>query len=133
MLGNPVLIRLIKYAVVGATGTIAHYGVLIGTVELHLLASPVSATFVGAVVGAVVNYFLNYRFTFQSQDSHLSTLPKFIIIAGSGVALNSVLMAILTSFNNWFYIANQLIATAMTLLFTFAVNSAWTFKEKRHG
>jgi putative flippase GtrA len=133
MLGNPVLIRLIKYAIVGATGTIAHYGVLIGTVELRLIANPVAASSVGAVVGAVINYFLNYRFTFQSRNSHLSTLPKFLIIAGGGVALNGAVMALLTNLTNWFYIANQLIATAITLLFTFAINSAWTFKEKRHG
>lgn len=133
MLGNPVLIRLIKYAIVGATGTIAHYGVLIGTVELRLIANPVAASSVGAVVGAVINYFLNYRFTFQSRNSHLSTLPKFLIIAGVGVALNGAVMALLTNLTNWFYIANQLIATAITLLFTFAINSAWTFKEKRHG
>lgn len=133
MPGNAMLVRLIKYAIVGATGTIAHYAVLIGTIELRLLANPVVASSVGAVVGAIINYFLNYRFTFQSRNSHLSTLPKFLIIAGAGVVLNGVVMAILTNLANWFYIANQVIATAMTLLFTFAVNSAWTFKENRHG
>lgn len=133
MFANPILIRLIKYAIIGAAGTLAHYAVLIGMIELRLLASPVVASSIGAVVGAVINYFLNYRFTFQSTHSHLSALPKFLIIAAAGVALNGSVMAILTHFSDWFYIANQLIATAITLLFTFAVNSAWTFKEKRHG
>ncbi len=133
MPGSAMLQRLVKYTIIGAAGTVAHYVVLVGLIELGLLASPVAASSVGAVVGALINYFLNYRFTFQASSSHLSTLPKFLIIAGAGVVLNGFVMAILTHLATWFYIVNQLIATAVTLLFTFAVNSAWTFKEKRHG
>ncbi|MCT9072571.1 GtrA family protein [Cupriavidus gilardii] len=133
MPGSATLQRLVKYTIIGAAGTAAHYVVLIGLIESSLLASPVVASSVGAVVGALINYFLNYRFTFQATSSHRSTLPKFLLIAGAGVVLNGVVMAILTHLTSWLYIVNQLIATAVTLLFTFAVNSAWTFKEKRHG
>lgn len=133
MPNSPILIRLLKYAIIGATGTLAHYAVLIGMVESGMTSDPVVGSGTGAVIGAVINYFLNYRFTFRSRHSHMSALPKFLIIAAVGVALNTIVMAMLMETTSWNYVVNQLIATALTMLFTFATNSAWTFRENKHG
>lgn len=125
--------RLLLYTVMGGTGTLAHYAVLIGIMEAHPTAHPVAASSAGALAGAIINYFLNYKFTFKSQHPHTSALPRFLLIAGFGMAINAVTMAALTRFTGWNYIVNQLFSTALTLLVTFTSNSAWTFKESKDG
>ena len=120
----------VKYAAVGAVGTAGHYLTLVAMVEL-LHAAPAPASALGAVVGAVVNYLLNRRFTYDTHLPHRATLPKFAATAVAGVLLNAVLMAVLAQWWGLYYLLAQCVATITILVFTFIVNTAWTFKIRR--
>jgi putative flippase GtrA len=63
------LSQLAAYGGSGVGAAVAHYGVLIGLVELAG-AHPVPATLTGFVAGGVVSYLLNRRFTFAATRSH---------------------------------------------------------------
>jgi putative flippase GtrA len=125
------LIRLVKYTLVGATGTLAQFAILIGLMEgLHWHDATLAST-LGAIAGAFVNYALNYRFTFNSQKNHTESLPKFMATATLGFILNAAAMALLTQRGQVQYVIAQVISTAGVFMVTFIVNSAWTFKNKK--
>ena len=123
---SPVLPQFIKFAGVGVIGTLAHYLVLILSVELFD-ADTVLASSLGALAGAIVNYILNYRFTFQSNKQHSEAFIKFLLVAGIGFAFNGLLMGLFTRVLNWFYLFAQVITTLLVLVWNFIGNRLWTF------
>ncbi|MGF6754752.1 GtrA family protein [Paraburkholderia sp. GAS42] len=122
--------RFVVYAGVGAIGTAAQYAVLITLVTAGL-ANPVTGSMTGAGVGAVVNYWLNRRVTFRHGSSHLKAVPRFAAIALLGVAVNGLLMNLLTRHLDANYLIAQVAATGVVLGITYILNSVWTFKG--HG
>jgi putative flippase GtrA len=122
--------RFVKYGFVGAGGTLAQYLILTGLVEGWPSFSPVLASTIGAIVGAGINYWLNYRFTFRSDRSHGSALPKFLITAAIGMVINAGLMDLLVRRLQVQYLIAQLMVTVFLVCVTFTINSIWTFKHK---
>jgi putative flippase GtrA len=127
-LASPVLQQFLRFAVIGLFGTGAHYSVLILLVEL-LHVPVVAATTAGFVTGALVNYALNRRYTFSTQSSHASALPKFLTVAALGAAINAGIVAWLLDHTHVHYIAVQVCATALVLIWNFAANALWTFRK----
>lgn len=119
-------LQLIKFAIVGGTGTALHYLVLIALVALQHM-KPGYAAGVGAVVGAIANYLLNRRFTFDTQRPHRETLPLFALMALVGALLNGFLVAQLTGVGVYFLVA-QAIATVVILFINFIVSKTWIFR-----
>lgn len=121
--------RFVRYCVMGAGGTLAHYLVLIVLVSPGL-AGPVAASSAGAVVGSIVNYQLNYHFTFDSKESHARAGPRFFLVAIAGFSLNWLAMDFFAEQLEVHYLLAQFGATALVLFVTFVVNSAWSFKPR---
>ena len=118
-------LKFMSFALVGVAGTLAHYSILYGLVEFYSF-NPVVASGWGALAGLIVNYVLNYKLTFNSQQSHRQTLPRFVLIASLGFALNLAMMAILTQHLYYFYA--QIVTTGVVLIWNFFANSLWTFQ-----
>ncbi len=116
----------VHYAGAGAIGTAAHYLTLALLVEL-LGASPVVGTVIGAALGALINYFLNYHFIFTSSASHRRTLPRFLVVAGLGMAINAGGMWLGTKVLDVNYLITQIGCTALVLAIGFLLNRVWTF------
>ncbi len=118
------------FALVGVAGTLAHYSILYSLVEFYRF-NPVVASGWGALAGLIVNYVLNYKLTFNSQQSHSQTFPKFVLIASLGFALNLAMMAVLTQHLYYFYA--QIVTTGVVLIWNFFANSLWTFQMDISG
>lgn len=118
--------RFLRYALVGAVGTAAHYVVLIVLVQ-GAGVGPVPGSTAGAFVGAIVNYVLNHRYTFASRKLHTHALPRFAAIACAGMIANAALLAILVNGFGVFYLVAQVVATLAVLGLTYVTNRAWTF------
>ncbi len=129
---SSILPQFIKFAGVGVIGTLAHYLVLIISVELFAI-NVVFSTSMGAFTGAVINYILNYSFTFQSNKKHSEAFAKFIMVAGVGFGLNALFMSVFTHIFGWFYLAAQIITTLLVLVWNFIGNRLWTFAHKAEG
>ena len=119
----------IRYAAVGAIGTLFHFATLSACVELAHF-SPTNGSLVGAVVGALVNYVLNYHLTFASQQSHKVTLPRFLAVAAFGVALNGGVVKFMTEAMSLHYLVAQGFATIIVLGSGFVLNKIWTFAKR---
>ena len=121
---------MLRYIGVGGLGTIFHYLLLVGLVELAAVRPPV-ASVAGAILGATVNYALNYHFTFTSVRAHRHTAPRFIIVA--------LLAAILQGAGMWVlaprihYLVAQAICTLFVLAIGFVLNRGWTFRSRRNA
>jgi putative flippase GtrA len=118
--------QFLRYAGAGAIGTLLHYALLIGLVQLARLDAVVAST-LGAVAGALTNYVLNHRYTFGSDRAHRHALPRFALIAASGIALNALLMAAVLAVAGPHYLIAQIIATGAVLALGYLANRAWTF------
>ena len=115
-----------RYALVGAGATAAHYLVLVGCVEGAGLAAWL-ASGIGAVVGAQLAYAGNRWFTFAHRGEIGASWPRFMAIALLGVLLGMAIVALGVRLGAHYLVA-QLIATLTSLLLTFAINRAWTFR-----
>jgi putative flippase GtrA len=123
-----VLRQFLGFAGVGAVGTAAHYSILLFLVEI-VSVSPVPATTLGFVAGACINYTLSRRVVFRSKVPFTKGLLRFLAIAALGACLNASILAALLMFLPIHYLLAQLVATAMVLVFNFAANRCWTFRE----
>jgi putative flippase GtrA len=119
-------VKFLRYALVGAVGTAAHYALLIALVQAGGVA-PVPASTAGAILGAILNYVLNHRYTFASRRRHRVALPRFATLAVFGTVLNAALLAGLVNGLGMHYLIAQLLATLAVLGVTYLGNRTWTF------
>lgn len=125
----PQAAQFMRFAAVGAVGTLAHYAVLwLGADWLG--GQPIWASAAGNLLGSVVNYLLNYRFTFASSKSHLDAASKFYVIAVTGWLINTGLMGLLTAWLFWNHWPAQLLTTVICLLWNFAGSKLWAFRHQ---
>ncbi|HYG89856.1 MAG TPA: GtrA family protein [Azospirillum sp.] len=120
--------QFVMFALVGCAAAVGHYGLLILLVELFQ-APTVPASAAGFVVGGVISYLLNYRFVFNSEGQHLPTASKFLTVAVAGLALNSIVMWVLTHWTVLHYLLAQVGATGTVMLWSYGANRFWTFGE----
>ena len=105
-----------------------------GRCNRHILADgfgrdAVVASAIGCLVGAVTNYVFNYKITFRSGKTHREAAVKFAAVAAAGLALNTIVMAALVDWMHIHYLASQILATGLVLLWNFAAHREWTFRE----
>ncbi|HVS27614.1 MAG TPA: GtrA family protein [Burkholderiales bacterium] len=121
--------QFLRFAGAGIFGTTAHYLVLLGLVEIAGI-NAVAASFLGFVCGALVNYALSRRYIFNSALPHRQALLKFFGVALVGLCLNTLIMLVGVETLGLHYFLVQLAATGMVLIWNFAGNKFWTFREK---
>ncbi|WP_372528935.1 GtrA family protein [Piscinibacter sp.] len=115
-----------RYTVVGAFATLVHYALLTLVVELAHWPAYLGSGF-GAVVGAQVAFFGNRWFTFAHGGEVAPAWVKFQSTALAGALLG---MGVVGLGVRWglHYLAAQVLATLASLVLTFAINRAWTFR-----
>lgn len=121
--------RFIRFAAVGAVGTLAHYLLLLALVELGG-AAPLLGSVAGFALGALVNYSLSRLLVFRSDRSHAQALPRFLAVAGLGLCGNALLMALLCGPLGVHYLPAQVVTTALLLVWHYAGNALWTFGRR---
>jgi putative flippase GtrA len=127
--------RFIKFAIVGASGTVVDFGLLnFGILVLGLtkaLANTISFS------AAVVNNFVwNRLWTFPETRSSpfLGQLWKFFLVSLAGYALNQTIFLgldhfLLYRFGVLGYNLSKAVATLVVLFWNFGANRVWTYRE----
>lgn len=128
--------RIVKFAVVGATGVAVNLAVftlakqiwypLLGATDLALLLASLS----GDEVSILSNFTLNHRWTFgdSTSKSHVGLkLARFHAISVAGVVINNVvLFALHKQFGLWDTLA-KLTGILVAFLWNFFANRRWTW------
>ncbi len=122
----PLVHKFSRFLLVGGLCTALQYALLILFVE-EMRLSPTMASTIGYVASSLVNYLLNYSFTFKSTAEHRRSMPRFMVIALCGVALNAAVTFVGTTVLGLHYLLAQVIATCLTLVWNFVANMRWTF------
>lgn len=116
------------YALAGGAATAVHYAVLLVLVEVFGLSPAPAAAACGALSGAFVSYLINRQLTFSGTSArHQQALPRFLLIAVVGAALNGALVWAGVHLLAWHYLAAQALATVLVLGLTYRLNRSWTF------
>jgi len=131
--------RLIKFVFIGGAATLLQFFLLWLFIEMGWLA-PAVASAASYACSSIFNYLANFYFTFTSKQSHSHTLPKFVVTAGVGVALNTALFTFfLFLLNNYLltgtnllkaaYLIAQLFATLLTLIVNYLMHKFWIYRR----
>ncbi len=121
-----VLFQFGRFLIVGGLGTALQYAILF-TLTVYGGVQPLLASSIGFVTSAAANYTANRRFTFRSDVDYLAGLQRFALIATGGLGLNAIVMAAGMDLVGMNYIASQIVASAVVLLWNFQANRMWTF------
>jgi putative flippase GtrA len=120
-------VAFIRYALTGGVATAVQYAVLLTLVEWLGVPAPWAAG-LGALCGAALGYLGNRHFTFQgSAASHGQAVPRFLLVALAGAALNGLIVWLGTQALGWHYLAAQVLATLVVLGLGYRLNRSWTF------
>lgn len=117
--------RLLRYTVIGAIATVAHYAAMTALVEWAQIPAWI-ASGLGATLGAQIAFLGNRHFTFDHHGQAGAAWFKFMATALMGALLGMAVVAVGVAWG-WHYLAAQFLATLCGLLLTFAVNRRWTF------
>lgn len=118
--------RLLRYTLVGALATTAHYALLVLGVEAFAWPAWV-ASGLGATAGAQLAYVGNRRYTFGHRGAVGASWLRFQITALFGALQGMAIVAAGVALGVHYVIA-QIVATLAGLLATFAINRLWTFR-----
>lgn len=121
--------QFVKFGIVGVSSTaidwIVYFLLTRSFGVFYLDAKVISFT-----ISVINSYIWNRRWTFRSQDpAKLRQFSKFLVVAGVGLGLNTLIMYIVVSKLLLDDIIGLVAATAIVLIWNFLINKYWTFKE----
>ena len=126
-------LQFVRFGAVGLLATLVHVGVglsLAGGLGL----APLAANFSAFSVAVLVSYLGNRGWTFgQDGSGRLVQLPKFLLVALLGLALNQVLVFMLVERLAWTYGAALAVVVLVVPLVSFAANRWWVFAPAARG
>ena len=127
--------QLVKFAVVGALGTVVNLAVLKLTLvlwgqfnESTPFAVEAFASGLAFAVAVVNNYLLNRWWTFRSSGTMGTEFLKFLVVSVAGLALNELVFWAFRAQLDLHVMLSQLLAIACVLPFNFIVNKLWSFR-----
>jgi putative flippase GtrA len=126
-LSAPLLVQFIKFGIVGISNTLltfAVYTLLLKGFGVWYLA----ASAIGFIVGATNGFLWNRRWTFREHVGDAFTPVRWMIVQGSGLALNEGLLYLFVHDAGLDKLLAQAFATAVVTVLTFFANRAWTFR-----
>ncbi|MFD1215000.1 GtrA family protein [Microbulbifer celer] len=122
--------RAARFLLVGGAATAVQYVLLAAAIEWQLL-NEIPASIAAFCVASGVNYSLNYYLTFSAASvgiRHQQALPRFLLVAGAGLALNTLCFSLLLPVLH--YLLAQVCATAVTLMFNFLLHQFWIYRAE---
>jgi dolichol-phosphate mannosyltransferase len=123
-------VQLMRFAVVGATGT------LVNLLVYALAAGPLGwdyrlAALLGFCVAVSNNFVLNRLWTFSGAEGHAGfQAARFLAVSLAGLAVNLLVLHVLVDWFGMDKLAGQAIAIAAATPMSFVGNKLWSFAER---
>ena len=134
---KPLILKFLKFGVVGASGMVVHFGVLYLFRDMIHINQFVANT-LGFVTAATTNYILNRIWTFRSKEKQVGVeYLKFILVSVIGLGVNNGVLwlggHLLPAWNNdWRFYILWVVAVGITTLWNFFGNMLFTFKQSNN-
>ena len=124
---DQIIIKLLKYCVVGFSGMAIDFSVT-WILKERLRFNKYIANSTGFILAATSNFILNRIWTFKSKDDHISTeYFLFVSIALFGLALNNLVIYFLSDKLNWNFYFSKCVAIVVVTFWNFFMNYKFTF------
>ena len=138
---KPLILKFVKFGIVGASGTVIDFGLT----ELckGILGMPdLLSNTIGFTLAATSNYFLNRVWTWKSTSKEVGVeYAKFLIVSLVGLGLNSLILFLLKDISlvprfvettlDWDFWVAKIIATGVVMVWNFVANNFFTFRKKK--
>ena len=122
------LFKLIKYCIVGLSGTIIDFGTT-WLLKEKLCVNKYFANSCGFILAASSNYVLNRIWTFVSENENITTeYLSFIIISLAGLGLNNLILMLFNDKLNLNFYFSKVLAIIFVTLWNFFMNYFYTFQ-----
>ena len=132
--------RIIKFGIVGCSGTLVDFGVTFVFKELIGLYA-LAANALGFTIAATTNYILNRVWTWRSHEKQVGVeYAKFFAVSLLGLGLNTLIIFLLTQKVSWAFLPDRwqpyafwiakVIATGVVMVWNFLANNFFTFKRR---
>lgn len=122
------LLKFIKFGVVGCSGMIVDFGVTYLLKEKAKLNKFLSNS-AGFVLAATNNYIWNRLWTFHSKNEDIPVeYLSFFIISLIGLGINNLTIYLLADRLKWNFYFSKLCATAVVMVWNFTMNMLVTFR-----
>lgn len=134
LLHNDTILKFLKFGIVGASGMVVDYGVLILCREVMGMGNIVANT-ISFTAAASSNYFLNRRWTFRSTEEQVSVeYAKFFAVSLVGLGISNLTlwllgMAMPAWNDDWRFYILKFVAIVVTTLWNFTGNMLFTFRQ----
>lgn len=123
-----ILMRFIRFGIVGCSGMIVDFGVTWLCKE-KLRWNKYLSNSLGFVLAATNNYVWNRLWTFESEsEAVVREYLSFVVIATIGLALNNLIVYLLHERLHLHFYLSKLIAVGCVTLWNFSMNYVFTFR-----
>ena len=123
-----IVMRFIRFGIVGASGMIADFGVTWLCKEKLRWNKYVSNS-LGFILAASNNYFWNRLWTFHSESVEIvREYSTFVLIALVGLGLNNLIIWLLHEKAQLNFYLSKLIAIGCVMIWNFSMNYVFTFR-----
>lgn len=130
LLSKPSIKQIIRFALVGAMGTIVNLLVLYSFTEVFKIYYIISEI-IAFIVAGLHNYILDKIWTFKEniEDKIVFKYFQFLTISTISLIVNLSILFILVEFFGIWYIFAEIIAIMGGFLINFSGNKLWTFNK----
>ena len=126
-LNKELLLKFLKFGVVGFSGVFVNFGVTWFFKEICKLNKYVSNIF-GFVFAATTNYLLNRWWTFQSTNPQVGTeYAKYFLISIVGLGIDTLTVYLLHKKLKWNFYLSKVFAVGTAMIWNFFGNLLFTF------
>ena len=81
------------------------------------------------MVGAVVKYCLNYFVAFRSDERHSAAVPRYTLMLGILLAMNTAIFALINQSAGMHYIVAQVLTTLLLIPPGYLLSRLWVFRR----
>ena len=129
MIISSLILKLLKFGVVGFSGMLIDFGVT-WILKEKLRVNKYIANSTGFMLAASSNYIWNRLWTFDSQNEQVTKeYFSFIIISLIGLVINNLVIYLLTKKVNMNFYLAKLFAIVVVTLWNFSMNFLITFAK----
>jgi putative flippase GtrA len=128
MIDKMVILKFLKFCVVGLSGMIIDFGTT-WLLKEKVRVNKYIANSTGFILAASSNYIWNRIWTFQSKDNRIGVeYLSFIIISVAGLGINNFVIYILNDRLKVNFYLSKLIAIGVVTIWNFVMNFIITFR-----
>jgi len=127
MIDELLLLKFLKFCIVGASGMIIDFGTT-WVLKEKVKINKYIANSTGFMLAATSNYLLNHYWTFHSENSRIGTeYFSFMLISIIGLGINNFILFLLTEKLKLNFYISKLFAIGVVTLWNFFMNYLITF------